>query len=238
MNHPIYLALDFPDWKESKEFLNAHQLDGVPVKVGMELFYREGPYVIEKLKENNHPVFLDLKMHDIPTTVRRAMENIARLGVDIVNVHALGGREMIEQAKEGLLSGAGKHDTKLIAVTILTSMDRETMNSELRLPGEVDENAVHLAKLSKQSGADGVVCSVHEASKIKATCGPSFLTITPGIRLANSNTDDQKRIATPALAHETGADILVIGRSVTKAKDPYQAYRQAIKELNLNGIKP
>lgn len=237
MNHAIYLALDFPDWKESKEFLNTHQLGGVPVKVGMELFYREGPGVIEKLKENNHAVFLDLKLHDIPTTVKQAMKSIAGLGVDIVNVHALGGSEMIEQAKEGLLSGGHQHETKLIAVTILTSMDEKTMNRDLRLPGAVDENVVHLANLSKQSGADGVVCSVHEANQIKASCGPSFLTITPGIRLANSNSDDQKRIATPAFARENGADILVIGRSITKANNPYEAYQQALKELNPNGIK-
>ena len=231
MNPSIYLALDFPDWKASKEFLAANQLIGVPVKVGMELFFREGPRVIEKLKENNHPVFLDLKLHDIPTTVRRAMKNIAGLGVDIVNVHALGGSEMIEQAKLGLLSGSKSHDTKLIAVTILTSMGQETINGELRLPGEVEENAVHLAKVSKQSGADGVVCSVHEANQIKASCGTSFLTVTPGIRLANSNTDDQRRIATPSFARENGADILVIGRSVTTAAYPYQAYEQAMKEL-------
>jgi orotidine-5'-phosphate decarboxylase len=231
MKPSIYLALDFPNWETSKEFLMANQLTGVPVKVGMELFYREGPRVIEELKANNHPVFLDLKLHDIPTTVRRAMKNIAGLGVDIVNVHALGGRKMIEQAKEGLLSGSQSHGTKLIAVTILTSMDQETIDDELRLPGSVQENAVHLAKLSKQSGADGVVCSVHEANQIKASCGTSFLTVTPGIRLANANADDQKRIATPAVAHEKGADILVIGRSITTAAYPYQAYGQAMKEL-------
>lgn len=237
MSNQIYLALDFPSWKETKEFLDFHQMQGVPVKVGMELFYREGPHVIEKLKENNHPVFLDLKLHDIPTTVRRAMRNIAGLGVDLVNVHALGGSEMVQQAKEGLLSGAGNKETKLIAVTILTSTDRKTMNNDLRLPGNVDKNVVHLAKLSQQSGADGVVCSVHEATQIKAKCGPSFLTVTPGIRLENSETDDQKRIATPAYAHENGADILVIGRSVTKADNPYEAYQQALKELDPNGIK-
>lgn len=231
MNHAFYLALDFPDWKISQEFLVSNQLEGIPVKVGMELFYREGPQVIEKLKENNHPVFLDLKLHDIPTTVKRAMKNIAGLGVDMVNVHALGGSEMIEQAKEGLMSDPQGHDTKLIAVTILTSMDQKTINGELRLPGEVEGNAVHLANLTLQSGADGVVCAVHEANQIKTACGTSFLTVTPGIRLANSNTDDQRRIATPAFASENGADILVIGRSITKAACPHRAYEQAMKEL-------
>lgn len=234
MNHSIYLALDFPDWETSQEFLVSNQLAGVPVKVGMELFYREGPRVIEKLKENGHPVFLDLKLHDIPTTVRRAMKNIASLGVDMVNVHALGGSKMIEQAKEGLLSGSQSHETKLIAVTILTSMDQETINDELHLSGGVEENAVHLAGVSKQSGADGVVCSVHEAKQIKANCGTSFLTVTPGIRLRDSNSDDQRRIATPTFARENGADILVIGRSVTTVAYPYRAYEQAIKELGIN----
>lgn len=233
MNGSIYLALDFPDWKESKEFLTTNNLTGVPVKVGMELFYREGPQVIEKLKENNHPVFLDLKLHDIPTTVRRAMKNIAGLGVDMVNVHALGGKKMMEEAKEGLLSGSFNHETKLIAVTILTSMDQKVMNQDLRLTGGVDENVVHLAKLSRQSGADGVVCSVHETKQIKTACDSSFLTVTPGIRLANAKTDDQKRIATPAFARKNGADILVIGRSVTASAHPRAAYEQAIKELEV-----
>src|SRR5699024_2545371 len=140
-------------------------LKAVPVKVGMELFYREGITVIEQLKERNHPVFLDLKLHDIPTTVMKAMKNLAKLEVDFVNVHALGGSEMIKRAKEGLMSST--YDTKLLAVTILTSMDEETMNNDLRLPGTVDDTVLHLANMSEQSGADGVVCSVHEAGAIK-----------------------------------------------------------------------
>lgn len=232
----IYLALDFPTWKETKQFIDQNNLHGVPVKVGKELFYREGPNVISRLKENNHPIFLDLKLHDIPTTVYRAMKNIAAFGVDIVNVHAFGGSEMIRQAKEGLLSGNGSnHQTKLIAVTILTSFDTETMNRELLLPGQITDQAVHLAELAKQGGADGVVCSVHEANDIKAACGSSFLTVTPGIRLKESLQDDQKRIATPHDARQLGADILVIGRSITKAIDPYGAYEKALKEWN-NGI--
>lgn len=233
----IYLALDFPTWEETNQFINQHKLHGVPVKVGMELFYREGPDVIKRLKENNHPIFLDLKLHDIPTTVHRAMKNLAKLEVDIVNVHALGGSEMIKQAKDGLLNGS-KHNyqTKLIAVTILTSFDTETMNNELLLPGQLTDQAVHLAKLAKQGGADGVVCSVHEASDIKTACGSSFLTVTPGIRLKESARDDQKRIATPQYAREHGADILVIGRSITNAGNPYNTYEQAIEEWN-HGIK-
>lgn len=232
MNKSIYLALDFPTWTDAKQFLDLYQLEGVPVKIGMELFYKEGPKVIEELKKNNHPIFLDLKLHDIPTTVMRAMRNIASLGVDIVNVHAIGGTEMIKRAKEGLTSVSD--DTKLIAVTVLTSMDNETMNKEMLIDGKIKDIAVHFSKLSKQSGADGVVCSVHEAEQIKETCGMDFLTVTPGIRLEDSAKDDQKRIATPKYAVENGADILVIGRSITKAPNPKAAYERAIKECGLN----
>ncbi|MEI3610958.1 orotidine-5'-phosphate decarboxylase [Pseudogracilibacillus sp. SO30301A] len=227
----IYLALDFPTWEESKHFLDKNNLHEVPVKVGMELFYREGTSVIEALKERNHPIFLDLKLHDIPTTVMRTMRNLAALEVEYVNLHALGGRDMIQKAKEGLQSSStSRHETKLLAVTILTSMDDETIHQDLRLPGTVENNVVHLAKLSKMSGSDGVVCSVHEVEKIKQVCSASFLTMTPGIRLASSNDDDQKRSATPALARKLGTDAIVIGRSITKAQEPLQAYTQAVEE--------
>lgn len=232
MHKSIYLALDFPTWMDANQFLKDYQLEGVPVKVGMELFYKEGPKVIEELKKSNHPIFLDLKLHDIPTTVMRAMRNIASLGVDIVNVHAIGGSEMIKRAKEGLMS-VSDH-TKLIAVTVLTSMDNETMNTEMLIDGNINDIAVHFSKFSKQSGADGVVCSVHEVKQIKKACGNDFLTVTPGIRLEDSTKDDQKRIATPKHAVENGADILVIGRSITKASDPRAAYERALKECGLN----
>ncbi len=227
----MYIALDFPTWQETAHFLDEHKLHGAPVKVGMELFYKEGLMVVEKLKENNHPIFLDLKLHDIPTTVMRAMKNLAMLDVDILNVHAFGGSEMISRAKEGLLAGksSGK-DTALIAVTILTSMEQGMMNSELRINGELEAQVMHLAEVSKNSGADGVVCSVHEANQVKAVCGSDFLTVTPGIRLEQSDNDDQKRVATPKYAKANGADILVIGRSITLAEDPLKAYEQALKE--------
>ncbi|MBP1968168.1 orotidine-5'-phosphate decarboxylase [Virgibacillus natechei] len=236
MDKSIYLALDFPDWHETKQFLEVNNLQGIPVKVGMELFYREGAHVIEKLKENNHPIFLDLKLHDIPTTIMKAMKNIAKLEVDMVNVHASGGSEMIKRAKEGLDIGShANYQTKLIAVTILTSMDNETMHNELLLPGKLEENAWHFARIAKQSGADGVVCSVHEAMKMKKEFGRSFLTVTPGIRLEESSTDDQKRIATPGFARGNGADVLVIGRSVTNAAEPNRAYNQVVKEWGNGG---
>lgn len=227
----LFLALDFPTWDESKQFIQEHQLEGVPVKVGMELFYREGIQVIERLKENNHPIFLDLKLHDIPTTVKRAMRNLASLEVDLVNVHALGGKAMIQGAKEGLQSASSsRHETKLLAVTILTSMDEEMIQRDLGLRGTVEDNVVHLAKLAETSGADGVVCSVHEASKVYEYCQSDFLTVTPGIRLAASKEDDQKRVATPSIAKSFGASSIVIGRSITQAEDPLQAYNQALKE--------
>src|SRR5690625_315332 len=227
----MYVALDFPSWEETESFISIHRLQGVPVKVGMELFYREGPDVIKRLKEDQHPIFLDLKLHDIPTTVFRAMRNLAELDIDLVNVHALGGVEMMKQAKAGLRSGARTdHETKLIAVTILTSFDKKTMNQELLLPGEIAEHAVHLAKMAKQSEVDGVVCSVHEAVGIKAICGQDFITVTPGIRLEASGRDDQKRVATPYYAREYHADRIVIGRSITEAENPREAYKRAIKE--------
>ncbi|WP_164669072.1 orotidine-5'-phosphate decarboxylase [Virgibacillus doumboii] len=237
MTENMYLALDFPTWDEAKHFIDENNFHGIPVKVGMELFYREGPDLIERLKQDNHNIFLDLKLHDIPATVGKAMKNLAKLGVDIVNVHALGGSEMIIQAKEGLLSGnVSGHETKLIAVTVLTSMDDEMMNNELMIQGKVQDNVLHFADFAKKNGADGVVCSVHEAMRIKDVCGPQFLTITPGIRLQESDNNDQKRVATPSFARENKADILVLGRTITNAQDPKAAYKKVLEEWG-NGNK-
>ncbi|WP_308436491.1 orotidine-5'-phosphate decarboxylase [Virgibacillus salexigens] len=230
MDIPIFLALDFPDLDRTNMFLEQNNLQGVPVKVGMELFYREGPKIIEKLKEKNHPIFLDLKLHDIPTTVNRAMQNIAKLEIEMVNIHALGGSEMILQAKEGLLKGNPNHDTKLLAVTILTSMNRTIMNDQMLIPGDIQANVMYYSQFAKQNGADGVVCSVHEAAKVKEVCSQSFLTVTPGIRLSQSSKNDQKRIATPSFARKNAADYLVVGRSITKADNPYEAYQQLKRE--------
>lgn len=228
---PLFLALDFPTWKDAKRFLDENGLNGVPVKVGMELFYREGVSVIEQLKLQGHPIFLDLKLHDIPNTVMRAMRNLASLEVDYVNVHALGGKEMIKRAKEGLVSGSkAGHETKLLAVTILTSMDENTLHQELTLSGPLVDNVIHFAKLAYESGADGVVCSVYEANKIKQATAHSFETVTPGIRLTSDARDDQKRVATPALAREEGVDAIVIGRSITQAENPKSTYERALKE--------
>lgn len=230
MERSVYVALDFPDWKETDAFLHKNHLRGVPVKVGMELFYREGPHVIQRLKENGHAIFLDLKLHDIPTTVGHAMRNLAILGVDMVTVHALGGSEMIRAAKTAFIQNA-QPDSKLIAVTILTSIDNQMLQTELHMPGNIREEAVRLAQVAKNSGADGVVCAVSEASAVKQACSNEFLTVTPGIRLDRLHVNDQKRVATPSEAIQNGADILVIGRSVTQASDPQKAYHQVLEEM-------
>lgn len=229
----IYVALDFPTWQETERFLKENNLCGVPVKVGMELFYREGVNVIEQLKKWGHPIFLDLKLHDIPTTVMRAMRNLANLEVDYVNVHALGGSEMMLRAKEGLQGGSqSQHETKLLAVTILTSLDEQSMQRDLTLKGTIEDNVIHFAKMAHQSGADGVVCSVHESKVIKKHTSIDFITMTPGIRLAVDERDDQKRVATPRYAREQAVDSIVIGRSITKADNPEKAYQLALEEWN------
>lgn len=227
----MYLALDFPDLKTTKSFIESNHLQSVPVKVGMELFYKEGTKIIEYLKENNHSIFLDLKLFDIPTTVERSMRNLANLEVDFVNVHALGGSEMIKRAKEGLQSNSSSnHETNLLAVTILTSIDNSSLKEDLGLSGTVEKEVKRLARLSEDSGANGVVCSVHEAALVKAACQPGFKTMTPGIRLSQSDSNDQKRIATPKFAKENGSDYIVIGRSITQADNPKSAYEIALGE--------
>lgn len=226
----IYIALDFATGKEAIAFLEMNELTGVPVKVGMELFYREGAPLLGTLKERGHPIFLDVKLHDIPTTVYRTMKNIATLDIDLVNVHALGGGDMIARAKEGLFKSTSGSSPKLLAVTVLTSMEEQVMTRELQIHASLHEQVDHLALLANASGADGVVCSAHEAPSIKRHCGPTFLTVTPGIRLKSDTAHDQVRVATPAVAKELGADILVIGRSITQAKDPKVAYEKAVKE--------
>ncbi|CQR47760.1 Orotidine 5'-phosphate decarboxylase [Paraliobacillus sp. PM-2] len=234
MNEPIYLALDFPTWEQTSVFLQENHLEGIPVKVGMELFYREGPEVIKKLKKQNHAIFLDLKLHDIPTTIYKSMRNLAQIGVDFVNVHGFGGADMIKAAKQGLMDGTpyGEKQPKLLVVTVLTSMDQNMLNTQLGIAHPLANMVTHFSKMGKEQGADGVVCSAHEATGIKNVCGNDFLTVTPGIRLTDTSSNDQKRIATPQLAKQMGADYLVIGRSITEAEKPKQMYEQALKEWN------
>jgi orotidine-5'-phosphate decarboxylase len=196
----------------------------------MELFYAEGPSFIHWLKENNFRVFLDLKLHDIPTTVYKAMKVIGALNADIVNIHAAGGTAMMKAAKEGLLDAGAQH-TKLIAVTQLTSTTDRVLHDELLIKNvDFNECVSHYAKLAKDSGLDGVVCSVQEAAAIKRTCGNTFLTVTPGIRPKGSDTHDQARIATPAEAARKGSDFMVIGRSITQSEQPVHTFNTILNE--------
>ena len=218
------VALDFSSKEEVVNFLKQFK-EPIYVKIGMELTYAEGLSMVQTVKEMGHHIFLDLKLHDIPNTVKGGMKNLAHLGVDIVNVHCAGGIAMMKAALEGLELGAkGGKRPMCIGVTQLTSTSKEAMNDELGIPGEVMDCVIKYAKNAKAAGLDGVVCSVHEAKAIHEACGEDFLTVTPGIRLASDSKDDQKRVATPAFAKEQGCDYIVVGRSITKAKDPKATY--------------
>ncbi|KIN33446.1 MULTISPECIES: orotidine-5'-phosphate decarboxylase [Bacillus] len=235
-NLPI-IALDFASAEETLAFLAPFQQEPLFVKVGMELFYQEGPSIVKQLKERNCELFLDLKLHDIPTTVNKAMKRLASLGVDLVNVHAAGGKKMMQAALEGLEEGtpAGKKRPLLIAVTQLTSTSEQIMKDELLIEKSLIDTVVHYSKQAEESGLDGVVCSVHEAKAIYQAVSPSFLTVTPGIRMSEDAANDQVRVATPAIAREKGSSAIVVGRSITKAEDPVKAYKAV--RLEWEGIK-
>lgn len=224
MNKPI-IALDFASKQQVEEFLA--QFSGpLFVKVGMELYYQEGPELVRYIKSLGHEVFLDLKLHDIPNTVESAMRGLSKLGVDMVNVHAAGGLEMMKAAKRGLADS----DTKLIAVTQLTSTSEEEMHEDQWIYVSLEESVLHYAKRAMQAGLDGVVCSVLEAQAIGDACGQEFLRVTPGIRPVAVSADDQKRVATPAQAREKGASHIVVGRAITKAENPLESYTQIAAE--------
>lgn len=235
-NLPI-IALDFASAEETLAFLAPFQQEPLFVKVGMELFYQERPLIVKQLKERNCELFLDLKLHDIPTTVNKAMKRLASLGVDLVNVHAAGGKKMMQAALEGLEEGtpAGKKRPSLIAVTQLTSTSEQIMKDELLIEKSLIDTVVHYSKQAEESGLDGVVCSVHEAKAIYQAVSPSFLTVTPGIRMSEDAGNDQVRVATPAIAREKGSSAIVVGRSITKAEDPVKAYKAV--RLEWEGIK-
>ncbi|MCF0258584.1 MAG: orotidine-5'-phosphate decarboxylase [Erysipelotrichaceae bacterium] len=226
------VALDFSSKQEVMDFLKAFD-EPITVKIGMELTYAEGLDMVREVKALGHDIFLDLKLHDIPNTVKGGMKNLASLGADIVNVHAAGGIDMMKAGKEGLEQGAkdGKRPL-IIAVTQLTSTSKEAMNEQQGIPGEVIDSVVRYAKAAKEAGLDGVVCSVHEAKAIKEACGPDFLTVAPGIRLASNSVDDQKRVATPEFAKEQGCDYIVVGRSITKADNPKAVFDQIEAVMN------
>lgn len=228
------VALDFSRKEDVMNFLDKFE-EPIYVKVGMELTYAFGFEMIREIKSRGHKIFLDLKLHDIPNTVKNGMKNLAKLDVDIVNLHAAGGSAMMKAAMEGLAEGAVNGKRPLcIAVTQLTSTSQEAMNEELLIPGEVKDVVISYAKLAKESGLDGVVCSVHEARGIHEACGADFLTVTPGIRLSDDPKDDQKRVATPAFAKEEGCDYIVVGRSITKSADPLATYHEIEQTMEGN----
>lgn len=225
MNTKPIIALDFPTPEDITTFLSQFD-EPLFVKVGMELYLQNGPSIIRDIKEMGHDIFLDLKLHDIPNTVKSAMKGLAKLDIDLVNVHAAGGSVMMKAALEGLIEGTpeGKERPALIAVTQLTSTSEAQMNNEQQIPGAIQQSVVHYAKLTKEAGLDGVVCSVLEANMIEEACGKEFLKVTPGIRLAGGATHDQKRVATPQVAREEGSTQIVVGRAITKAEQPVEAY--------------
>ncbi len=229
--HDVIIACDFPDAQQTLDFLRQFQQEKPFVKIGMELFYGEGPDIVRQIKSMGHDVFLDLKLHDIPNTVNKAMRNLARLGVNLTNVHAAGTADMMRAAKEGLAEGAAGEVPLLIAVTQLTSTTEERMHKELLIEASIEDTVRHYAKNACDSGLDGVVCSPLEAGIVKEACGTAFLTVTPGIRYADGNVNDQARITTPQKAREIGTDYIVVGRPITKAQDPVEAYRRVLRDF-------
>ena len=231
MAKDVIIACDFASRQQTLGFLDAFEGRRKPfVKIGMELFYAEGPEIVRELKRRGHPVFLDLKLHDIPNTVKKAMRVLSSLDVDICNVHAAGTIEIMRAALEGLTREDGTRPL-LIAVTQLTSTSEERMQQELLIGAGINETIVKYAQNAREAGLDGVVCSPLEAAMVKQACGPDFLTITPGIRFADASKDDQVRITTPARAREIGSDYIVVGRPVTAAPDPVAAYERCLQEF-------
>ena len=231
MAKDVIIACDFASRQQTLGFLDAFEGHRKPfVKIGMELFYAEGPDIVRELRRRGHPVFLDLKLHDIPNTVRKAMRVLSALDVDIVNVHAAGTIEMMRAALEGLTREDGTRPL-LIAVTQLTSTSEERTQQELLIGAGINDTIVKYAQNAREAGLDGVVCSPLEAAMVKAACGADFLTVTPGIRFADASQDDQVRITTPARAREIGSDYIVVGRPVTAAPDPVAAYERCLKEF-------
>ncbi len=229
-NIDVIVACDFASAEETLRFLERFGTERPFLKIGMELYYAEGPQIVRTLKERGHGVFLDLKLHDIPNTVKKAMRVLSGLGADIVNLHAAGTRAMMEAALEGLQRPDGTRP-KLIAVTQLTSTDQAAMEQELLIREPIDEVVLHYARNAKAAGLDGVVCSPLEAGKVHASCGDSFLAVTPGVRFADGEVGDQKRVTTPARAKELGSDYIVVGRPITQAEDPVAAWHRCLQEF-------
>jgi len=231
MAKDVIIACDFSSRAAVLDFLDLFPEGTKPfVKIGMELFYGEGPQIVRDIKARGHRIFLDLKLHDIPNTVRKAMAVLSGLDVDLVNVHAAGTIDMMRAALEGLTRPDGSRPL-LIAVTQLTSTDEERMQRELLIRTGLGRTIIHYAQNTRAAGLDGVVCSPLEAGMVKEACGPDFLTVTPGVRFADAAADDQRRITTPARARELGSDYIVVGRPITAAPDPVAAYRRCVTEF-------
>ena len=230
MGKDVIIACDFPSAEQTLAFLDRFTGRKPFVKIGMELFYAAGPDIVRQIKARGHKIFLDLKLHDIPNTVRRAMAVLSNLDVDLVNLHAAGTAEMMKAALEGLTRPDGTRPL-LIAVTQLTSTNQEALEQELLIEKPIDEVVMSYAENAKKAGLDGVVCSPLEAEKVHARCGESFLTVTPGVRFGDGDRGDQKRVMTPEQAKEIGSDYIVVGRPITQAQDPVAAYERCCREF-------
>ncbi|MBR5059285.1 MAG: orotidine-5'-phosphate decarboxylase [Clostridia bacterium] len=230
MEKDVIIACDFATGNETLDFLGGFSGRKPFVKIGMELFYAEGPDIVRKIKDRGHRIFLDLKLHDIPNTVRKAMARLAELHVDITNVHAAGTSEMMRAALEGLAGPDGKRPL-LIAVTQLTSTDQTALENELLIKEPMESVVMHYAQNAANAGLDGVVCSPLEAAAVHRALGSSFLTVTPGVRFAGGEVGDQKRVMTPSEAAKAGSDFIVMGRPITAAADPAEAYERALREF-------
>ena len=226
----VIVALDFPSAKEVYSFLDKFEEEKLFVKIGMELFYAEGPEIVREIKRRGHKIFLDLKLHDIPNTVMKAMASLSKLDVDMCNLHAGGGSEMMKAALKGLTRADGTRPL-LIAVTQLTSTDSDMLKNELLISESMEKTVESYALNALKSGLDGVVCSPLEAAKVHSACGNSFLTVTPGVRFAGGEKGDQKRVTTPEEARKIGSDYIVVGRPITAAFDPVAAYKSAKKQF-------
>lgn len=230
MGKDVIIACDFADKETALSFLDKFDGRKPFVKIGMELFYAEGPQIVREIKARGHKIFLDLKLHDIPNTVKKSMAVLSRLDVDMCNLHAAGTSRMMEAALEGLTRPDGTRPL-LIAVTQLTSTDQEAMERDLLIKEPIDKVVMHYAETAKNAGLDGVVCSPLEAQKVHDICGEKFLTVTPGVRFADGDIGDQKRVMTPEQAKKIGSDYIVVGRPITAAPDPVAAYERCIKEF-------
>jgi len=229
MKREVIIACDFSSQQQVLEFLDQFTEVKPFVKIGMELFYAEGPEMVKEIKRRGHKIFLDLKLHDIPNTVYKAMKNVAKLGVDMTNVHAAGTVEMMKAAQKAI--DEVNPETKLIAVTQLTSTSEEVMKEELWIDHPINDTVQHYALNAQKAGLAGVVCSPLEASLVKDVCGAEFVTVTPGIRFDDASKGDQKRVTTPAMAREIGSHYIVVGRPITAAENPVEAYARCVREF-------